>query len=237
MKFKIKRLSWMPFKTGLACDKTTKLIPTLFNKEKYVLHVRNLSLYKDLGMKLTKIHGVLQFNESPWLAKYINFKTNKRSTAKNAFEKDFFKLMNNTVFGKTLENLRKRINLKLTCKEDIYTKHASRANFIFGKMFNENSFAINRIKEELVLNRPIYVGMAILDLSKLLLYDFHYNYMLKQVAQRATIAHLSPMCQGQISFQKIQTHPSFNACSCYIKVSKGSNQKQQRKSGNTIFPL
>ena len=188
-------------------------------------------------MKLTKIHGVLQFNESPWLAKYINFNTNKRPTAKNAFEKDFFKLMNNTVFGKTLENLRKRINLKLTCKEDIYTKHASRANFIFGKMFNENLFAINRIKEELVLNRPICVGMAILDLSKLLMYDFHYNYMLKQVAQRATIAHLSPMCQGQISFQKIQTHPSFNACSCYMKVSKGSNQKQQRKSGNTIFPF
>ena len=59
----------------------------------------------------------------------------------------------------------------------------------------------------------------------------------KQVAQRATIAHLSPIWQGQISFQKVQTHPSFNACSCYMKVSKGSNQKQQRKSGNTIFPI
>ena len=60
---------------------------------------------------------------------------------------------------------------------------------------------------------------------------------IKQVAQRATIAHLSPMCQGQISFKKIRTHPSFNACSCYMKVPKGSNQKQQRKSGNTIFPI
>ena len=65
-------------------------MPTLFNKEKYVLHVRNLSLYKDFGIKLTKIHRVLQFNESPWLAKYIDFNTNKRSNAKNAFEKDFF---------------------------------------------------------------------------------------------------------------------------------------------------
>ena len=63
------------------------------------------------------------------------------------------------------------------------------------------------------------------------------NALHNQVAQRATIAHLSPMCQGQISFKKIQTHPSFNACSCYMKVSKGSNQKQQRKSGNTIFPI
>ena len=89
--------------------------------------------------------------------------------------------MNNAVFGKTLENLRKRINLKFTSNEDIYTKHASRANFISGKMFNENLFAINRIKEELVLNRPIYVGMAILDLSKLLMYDFRYYYMLKNI--------------------------------------------------------
>ena len=88
--------------------------------------------------------------------------------------------MNNAVNGKTLENLRKRINLKLTSNEDIYTKYATRANFISGKMFKENLFAINRIKEELVLNRPIYVGMVILDLSKLLMYDFHYNYMLKK---------------------------------------------------------
>ena len=77
-------------KFGLASDKTTKLISTLFNKEKYVFHIRNLSLYKDLGMKLTKIYRVLQLNESPWLAKYIDFNTNKRSYAKNAFEKYFF---------------------------------------------------------------------------------------------------------------------------------------------------
>ena len=76
--------------------------------------------------------------------------------------------------------MRKRINLKLTSNKDIYTKHASRTNFISGKMFNENLFAINRIKEKLVLNRPIYVGMAKLDLSKILMYDFHYNYMLKK---------------------------------------------------------
>ena len=87
--------------------------------------------------------------------------------------------MNNAGFGKTLENLRKRINLILTSNEDIYTKHAARANFISGKMVNENVFAINKIKEELELKKPNYVGMAIPDLSKLLMYDLHYNYMLK----------------------------------------------------------
>ena len=92
--------------------------------------------------------------------------------------------MNNAVFGKTLENLKKRITLKLTSNEDMHTKHASRANFISGKMFNENLFAISRIKEELALNRPTYVGIAILDLSKLLMYDFHYNYMLKNMTRK-----------------------------------------------------
>ena len=138
-------------------------------------------------MKLTQIHRVLQFDESPWLAKYINFNTEKRKEAKNDFEKDYFKLMNNAVFGKPLENLRKRINLKSTSNEDIYTKHASRASFISGKMFNENLFAINRIKEELVLNRPIYVGMAILDLSKPFMSDLHYNYMLKNMTRKNKI--------------------------------------------------
>ena len=119
-------------------------------------------------MKLTKIHRVLQFNESLRLAKYIDFNTKKRKEAKNDFEKDYFKLMNSAVFGKTLENLRKRINLKLTSNEDTYTKHASRANFISGKMFNEN----------------LFVGMAILDLSEILMYDFHYNYMLKNMTKK-----------------------------------------------------
>ena len=74
-----------------------------------------------------------------------------------------------------MENLRNRINVKLACNEDILKKHGAKANYVSNKKFNENLFAINRIKEQLVLNRPIHVGMTILELSKNLMYDFHYN--------------------------------------------------------------
>ena len=154
-----------------------KLIPTLNDKEKYILHYRNLQLYLSLGLKLKKIHRVLEFDQSPWLKQYIDFNTQKRTHAKNSFEKDFFKLMNNSVFGKTMENIRKRVDVRLVTSKEKLLKMTSKPTFVSSKIFNENLVAVHKIKETLTMNRPAFVGACILDLSKTLIYDFHYNYI------------------------------------------------------------
>ena len=104
-----------------------KLIPNLRNKRNYVLHYRNLKLYLSLGMKL--IHGGIIFTQSPWLKSYISLNTDMRKDAKNGFEKDFYKLMNNSVFGKTMENLRSRVNVELVHTEKRMKKISAKPYF------------------------------------------------------------------------------------------------------------
>ena len=149
-----------------------KLIPNLGNKTKYVLHYRNLQLYLSLGMKLTKIHRVLKFKQSDWMKKYIDFNTEKRKNAANDFDKDFFKKMINSVYGKTMKNLRKRINVRLVNNAGDFLKYTSRPTYTT----HENA-AIHEIKPVLMLNKPIYVGFTVLGLSKWKMHDFHYNFI------------------------------------------------------------
>ena len=111
------------------------------------------------------------------MKKYIDFNTEKRTNAVNSFEKDFFKLMINSVYGKTMENLRKRINVRLVNNENDFLKYTSRPTHITLKIFYKNYAAIYEIKPVLVLNKPICVGFTVLDLSKCLMYDFHYRFL------------------------------------------------------------
>ena len=165
----------------------SKLIPTLRDKKEYVLYYRNLQLYLDLGLKIKKINRVLKFDQSPWLKEYIDFNTEKRKHAKNSFEKDFFKLMNNSVFGKTMENLRKRVDVRPVTDEKKLDKLTATPTYVSSKIFNENLMAVHKVKETLTLNRPAYVSMCILDLSKTLMYDFHCNYIKKKYDNRARL--------------------------------------------------
>ena len=165
---------------NISSGRVKKLIPNLLPKEKYVLHYRNLKLYLSLGLKLKKIHRVFEFTQRPWMKRYIDFNTEKRKMAKNSFEKDFFKLMNNSVFGKTMENKRKRSNIKLETDPDHLLKLTRQPTYVSSKIFDENLVGVQMKNYRLHLDKPSYVGFCVLDLSKTLMYDFHYNYIRKK---------------------------------------------------------
>ena len=165
---------------------TSKLVPNLQHKTGYVIHHRNLQQCVDLGMKLTALHRVLAFSQSAWLEPYIRFNTEQRKRAANPFEKDFFKLMNNAIFGKTMENLRKRTDIKLVSDEKAIRKYCARPQLHAFRQF-ESVAAIHLLKTELTLDRPLYAGFTILELSKYIMYDFHYRYVKSTYGERARL--------------------------------------------------
>ena len=168
-------------------NKVNKLIPNLWNKKNYVIHYENLKQYLNLGLKLTNIHRGIRFEESQWLKKYIALNTDLRTKAKNDFEKHFFKLMNNSVFGKTMENIRNRVDIKLVNNKKQAEKLSAKLNFNHCNIFNEDLVAIHMKKTKLVFNKPVYLVMCILDLSKTLMYDFHYNYIKQKYGDKAKL--------------------------------------------------
>ena len=170
------------------CDKgVKKLIPNLRNKNNYVVHYKTLIQYLRLGMKLKKIHRGIKFIEAAFLKPYIDKNVKLRTQAKNNFEKDFFKLMNNAVFGKTMENIRNRVNVKLVNAGEQFKKLASKPNYESRKIFNENLVSVHMKKTSLTMNKPVYLGMSILDLSKTLMFDFHYKYIKPKYGSKAKL--------------------------------------------------
>ena len=142
------------------------------------------------------------------MKKYIDFNTEKRMNAANDFDKDFFKLMINSVYGKTMQNLRKRMNLRLVNNEKDFLKYTSRPTYITHKIFGKDYAAIHEIKPVLTLNKPIYVGFTVLELSKWLMYDFHYNFIKKILIliYCLLIQTVLLMKSNQKMFFSIQTH-------------------------------
>ena len=168
-------------------NKVKKLIPNLGDRKNYVIHYENLKKYLNLGLRLTNIHKGIKFEESLWLEKYINLNTDLRTKAKNDFEKGFFKLMNNSVFGKTMENIRNRVDIKLVTNKKKAEKLAAKPNFKHCNIFSEDLVAIHMKKTILKFDKPVCLGMCILDLSKTLMYDFHYNYIKQRYGDKAKL--------------------------------------------------
>ena len=153
------------------------LAPNLKDKKNYVIHIQALNQALQHGLRLDRIHRAIEFDQSPWLKTYIDFNTQLRTAATNDFEKDFFKLMNNSVFGKTMENIRKHRYIKLVTTEEKYLRTAMRPNFKSGVLFGENLMGCEMGKIKVVMNKPVYLSQAILDLSKIVTYEFHYDYI------------------------------------------------------------
>ena len=164
-----------------------KLTPNLFDKTNYIVHAKNLKFYLDQGLILKKVHRIISFDQSKWLAEYIDFNTQQRTKAKNDFEKDFYKLMNNSVFGKTMENIRNRTDIKFAQTSKLLTKWTSNPMCGDTEKINDDLVLVQMKKSVTILNKPIYVGMCILDLSKLHMYNFHYNFIVKKYGEKATL--------------------------------------------------
>ena len=158
-------------------NKRKKLVCNLFNKKKYVAHINALKRALNHGLKLKKIHRIIEFNQEAWLKPYIDMNTELRKEAKNDFEKDLFKLMNNPVFGKTMENIRKHRDIKLVTTDKKRSKLVSEPNNHTINLISEDLSIIEMKKTKVKMNKPIYLGLSILEISKTLMYEFWYDYM------------------------------------------------------------
>ena len=158
-------------------EKTKKLILNLNDKSKYVVHIRTLQFYLKHGLKLKKIHRAIKFEQKEILKPYIEFNTEKRKNARNDFEKDIFKLLNNAVFGKTMEDKRKHLDFEIVSDERRFMKCVNNPSFKHSHIINENLVGVEKQKPKLKLDKPIFIGMSILDLSKQHMYKFYYDVM------------------------------------------------------------
>ena len=167
-----------------------KLVPNSFDKVRYVIHIRALDQVLKHGLVLEKIHRAIEFNQSDWMKAYIDFNTQLRTQATNAFGKDFYKLMKNSVFGKAMESVRKHRNIKLVTSKEAYLKAVMEPNFKSGVKFNESLMGCEMGKVKVVMNKPVYLGQEILDLSKIIMYEFHYDCMVPEYEEKLNLCYM-----------------------------------------------
>ena len=165
-----------------------KLIPNLYDKKSYVIHT-GTGPEAWIGAGMHPIRAI-EFKQSAWIKEYIDFNTRLRTAAANYFEKDFYKLMNNAVFGKTMENIRKHRNIKMVTNREASLKAVMKPNFKSGVRFGPSLMGCKMGKIKVVMNKPVYLGQAILDLSNIVMYEFHYGYMKQKYPGRLTLCYM-----------------------------------------------
>ena len=174
-------------KTDSSFHGQVALTPNLYDKTKYVLYLRNLQLYTQLGMKVNKIHRVLAFDQKSYLAPYILFNTEKRQQARSDFEKDLYKLLSNAVYGKTIEQLRSRSHVKLISDPSVAKRYIRKPTCKSFQIINNDLTMVHLGKRKIQMNKPIFAGMVILDIAKSVVYDMHYNYILNKFGEKAKL--------------------------------------------------
>uniref|UniRef100_A0A158P4F2 C2H2-type domain-containing protein n=1 Tax=Tetranychus urticae TaxID=32264 RepID=A0A158P4F2_TETUR len=174
---------------GMKRYKTQKLVPNLMNKRNYVVHERNLKFYIEKGLILKKVHRIIQFEQKAWLKTYIEMCTENRKAATSQFVKDFWKLMVNSLYGKSIEDKRKH------SKVVVATNGKQAQQQIRKPMFDQfyildNNIAIMKLRKfEVVFDKPIYLGFTVLDLSKLNMYKLHYDHFLPKYGSRLSLIY------------------------------------------------
>ena len=171
-------------KVGGSCQ---KLIPNLWNKRGIIVHYKLLKQALELGCRLVRVRKGVKFREEPWLKSFIEMNSRLRQAAVNKFEKDFFKLMNNSVFGKTMENVRKRRNIQLVYDFRKFRKLVAKPNYDHATIVTENMVAVHMKKTRIEFRKPIFVGQAILDISKTCMFEFHYGYVKEKWGEKAKL--------------------------------------------------
>ncbi|XP_048479424.1 uncharacterized protein LOC119694216 [Plutella xylostella] len=209
--------------------KTKKLVANLYNKFNYVIHYVYLQECIKNGLILKKIHKILKFRQEKYLKQYIDLNTKLRQASKTTFEKDFFKLMNNSVFGKTIENKRKHVNIKLvrtwrdcantTNKEFGAEKLVAKPNLINVSIISENLITVQLGKEKIILDKPIYIGFSVLEYARQHLYKFHYSFIKKYYDSKAKLCYTDT----DSLLYLIETENFYNDLKKYIDMFDTSN--------------